>query len=71
MVKGRRLILTLQGTLAAVRQIEEPVLTFLKSRPGLRHCSIKREDITNYWLSTPSIKRAPILTKVHSMQAAI
>lgn len=57
-------ILTLQGRSQAIRVLEMPVRRYLESRTRLRHCSIKREDITRFWLSRPDIKRAPVLYRV-------
>jgi hypothetical protein len=60
-------ILTLQGSKAAVRELEGEVIEFLRSSEEIEHCSIKREDIARFWLSEPRIKRAPILTNVGRM----
>ena len=57
-------ILTLQGSMAAIKAIEAPVRAYLASRPAIRHCSVKREDIARFWLTRPDIKRAPVLTGV-------
>lgn len=58
-------ILTLQGSKDAVMAIEGIVIDYLRSRKEIENCSIKREDVARYWLSTADIKRAPTLIEVN------
>lgn len=64
-------ILTIQGTADAIRKLEPVVTDFLLQSSEVKNCSIKREDIAKFWLSSPDVKRAPVLVAVDDLNLVV
>ena len=50
---GMTQIFTAQGTQAQINQIRDPLVDYIHSAGGAKHCSIKEERTVSYWMSHP------------------
>jgi hypothetical protein len=50
---GMAQIFTAQGTQAQINQIRDPLVDYIHSAGGAKHCSIKEERTVRYWMSHP------------------
>jgi hypothetical protein len=61
---GTAEILTVQGTRKMIKQLLMHILPYLKSAGGAINCSIKEEQIIQWWASSPDIKFPPVAKNI-------